>query len=171
MENNKKIQIITLVTIGQIFLIYLFSLIALNGTIDFYQIFIYLIVIIISVALIYSSFHLIKDKNEENKNRNIEGIFFILAAVFGFMDFSEISFILLITAMIFSLLTTFSLFKRNKIDLEELKLLSVYTFSVLIFFVSCLLTQSLNLIPLFFAAIALFLKLYFTFNKYFKIKN
>lgn len=171
MENHKKIQITILFTIVQIFLIYLFSLIAFNGTVYFSQIFIYLMVIIFSTLLTSYYFNFINNKNENLKNQKIKSIFFISGVVFGFLGFSEISFILFITAMIISLFTTFSLFKRNKIDLEEVKLLSVYYVSVIIFFISCLLTQSLNLIPLFFAAIPLFLNLYFTFNKYFKIKN
>lgn len=178
MENQKKLQITTLMTIVNIFLIYLFSLIALNGTISFYQFFAVLISIIISivlfVVLLYPYRKFIKDAKdikEEKKSKNIEGIFLILAIIFGFMNFSSYSLILFITANLVGYYRTFSLFELDKIELKGFILLSVYYISLILFFVSCLFTQSLNFIPLFFAGISSFLRIYSDFNKTFKLKT
>ncbi len=158
MQEQTQFQIMTSFTISRTFLFYLYASIALYGSINYSDIFLYIISVVIAGGLLLYSTKNNKDKIPKSTHISfLTSIPFLLAIISGFMEYSALSFLLFSTGCIGFLLSDFLLLKAKQIQYKQFLLNITYTILISLFMIFTFINQKiqielliLSFIPLFF---------------------
>lgn len=158
MQQQTKFQLMVSATIARTFLFYLYATIALYGSINYSDLFLYIISVAISIGLLFNYIKNNEDKIPKKTHISfLTSIPFLLAMILGFMEYSTLSFSLFLIGCLGFCLSDFLLLKGKEISSKQLLFNIPYTILISLFMIFTFFYQEIQIelliisfIPLFF---------------------